>query len=154
MIAKTWDKTTDNNINILHPKVIGYASDFINYCDREKNVKLRVYSSYRSIKEQNDLYAQGRTIDGKIVTNAKGGYSYHNYGLAIDLVEIKDGVALWKNERWLEIGSWGRSFGFEWGGDFKKIKDNPHFQMSFGYTVQKLLRLHTENQYNGKYLIL
>jgi peptidoglycan L-alanyl-D-glutamate endopeptidase CwlK len=45
-------------------------------------------SGYRSKKEQNELYAQGRSKPGQVVTNAKAGQSYHNYGLAVDFVII------------------------------------------------------------------
>ena len=45
---------------------------------------LRFAYTYRSFDEQNHLYAQGRTKPGKIVTYAKGGQSYHNFGLAFE----------------------------------------------------------------------
>lgn len=53
----------------------------------------------------------------------------HNYDLAIDVVEIKNGQALWINPRWSEIGAIGKSIGFEWGGDWSGSRnDKPHFQ--------------------------
>ena len=66
---------------------------------------------------------------GKVVTYAQAGESIHNYGRAIDVVEIKNGVGLWKNRRWNTIGSYGKRFGFEWGGNWKRFKDKPHFQL-------------------------
>lgn len=41
---------------------------------------------FRTYPEQMTLWAQGRTVPGKIVTHAKGGQSAHNFGLAIDFV--------------------------------------------------------------------
>lgn len=95
----------------------------------------------RTFAEQDALYAQGRTAPGKIVTNAKGGQSYHNYGLAIDVVEIKSGQAIW-NTNWSEISKIGIRNGFEWGGNFKGFIDKPHFQMTLGYSIPELLNLH------------
>lgn len=46
---------------------------------------------FRSGAVQDALYAQGRTTPGPIVTNAKGGQSAHNYGLAIDVYPIING---------------------------------------------------------------
>src|SRR3954463_11525957 len=50
----------------------------------KKGIVVVITDSFRSAEDQNKLYDQGRTTDGDIVTNAKGGESYHNYGLAID----------------------------------------------------------------------
>jgi len=54
---------------------------------------LRFTHTLRTHAEQDKLYAQGRTVKGSIVTNARGGQSYHNYGLAIDICLLsKDGT--------------------------------------------------------------
>lgn len=44
-----------------------------------------VTETRRSWQRQNELYAQGRTAPGRIVTKAKGGESPHQYGLAADV---------------------------------------------------------------------
>lgn len=67
-----------------------------NEVESKHGIKLRVAQATRTIAQQNALYAQGRTAPGRIVTNAKGGESYHNYGLAIDVIEIKNGKTNWK----------------------------------------------------------
>lgn len=41
---------------------------------------------YRSYVTQMNLWKQGRVLPGKVVTNAKGGESAHNFGLAVDFV--------------------------------------------------------------------
>ena len=112
-------------------------------------IKLRVTSANRSYQEQNDLYAKGRTTSGNIVTNARGGESFHNFGLAIDVVEIKDGAAIWNNTRWGEISNLAKSIGFEWGGDFNSFVDKPHFQYSYGYTLAELRGLKAVQNVNG-----
>ena len=39
---------------------------------------------HRTWEEQDALYAKGRTAPGSIVTRAKGGFSNHNFGIAMD----------------------------------------------------------------------
>src|SRR5690242_8742453 len=50
----------------------------------QTGMSMRVTSSLRSIEEQAKIYAQGRTTPGPIVTQAKPGSSFHNYGVAAD----------------------------------------------------------------------
>lgn len=125
----TWDKHTNLRIQQLQPQMKEKTIEFINRAESELGIKLQVTSAFRSFEEQEKLYAQGRTLPGKIVTWAKPGESYHNLGLAIDVIEIKDGKALWENPNWSKIGELGESMGFTWGGRWK-MKDLPHFQFS------------------------
>ncbi|MBU1102062.1 M15 family metallopeptidase, partial [Patescibacteria group bacterium] len=48
---------------------------------------LRISSGFRTVAEQDQLYKQGRTVDGHIVTEAPGGKSIHNFGFAVDVVD-------------------------------------------------------------------
>lgn len=55
------------------------------------------------------------------MTNAKAGYSYHNYGLALDFALLADDGfnVLWTvNDKWRRVGAIGKSLGFVWGGDW------------------------------------
>ena len=133
---KTWDTHTNRRIATLHQKVQAPAANFINEVQAKLGIRLRVTQAYRSIAYQNRLYAQGRTTPGPIVTNARGGYSYHNYGLAIDVVEIRGGVPNW-NTNWAAISKIGTSYGFTWGGNWTP-PDRPHFHMSFGLSIRQL----------------
>lgn len=92
---------------------------------------IRLVEGFRSNERQNTLYAQGRTTPGQIVTNAKAGESLHNYGVAVDFVFRKEGYNA-SEELWETLGLVGKSQGFEWGGDWKKFKDRPHFELTFG----------------------
>lgn len=134
--TQTWDKTSDQRIGGLHPKVQGPAAAFVNDVEAQLGIKLRVTWADRPIKDQNTLFKQGRTAPGNIVTNARGGDSYHNYGLAIDVVEMRKGRPNW-NTNWRAIGRIGMSHGFQWGGNWK-TPDRPHFQMTFGLSIQQL----------------
>jgi len=151
---KTWDLHTDLRIKTLHPNVRAKFIQFIIRAENELNKQLRVTSGLRTIKEQNKLYGQGRTRPGKVVTNAKGGKSYHNFGLAVDIVEIKNGKALWTNPDWDEISELGKSLGLEWGGDWTSIKDKPHFQISFGKSTSKLFAMYKSGKRDGEYVRL
>jgi len=118
----------------------------------------RFVFTLRTIDEQDKLYAQGRTAPGQIVTKAKGGLSFHNYGLAIDIVLVWDtdgdgdyDKAVWdvktdydgdKKSDWMEVVAVFKEYGWEWGGDWK-FSDPPHFQKTFGKSVRDLLNKHS-----------
>ena len=107
---------------------------------KQHGITFMVTSTYRSIDEQNRLYAKGRTEAGSIVTNAKGGQSFHNWRVAYDVCPIINGKLDWNNtELFYEIGKLGKQVGLEWGGEFPTIKDMPHFQLTLGYSFQDFI---------------
>ena len=101
-------------------------------------VTAEVISGLRSYQQQAALYAQGRTRPGGIVTNARPGSSWHNYGLAIDLGLFKNGVYLdAKNPRladkvYAELGALAKTMGIEWAGYWTSFRETPHFQFRPG----------------------
>ena len=125
MAAKTWDRFSDERIAKLHPSIREDAATLINTVQEKIGVKLRVTQGFRSFAEQNDLYEQGRSKPGKIVTNAKGGESYHNYGLALDVCEIRGREAIWDCD-WKKIAPIAKGLGWEWGGDWQHAFDDHH----------------------------
>lgn len=134
------DRSVRNMGAGIHSVVKESAIEMIKQAYKE-GIYVQITSGYRSFAEQNKLYAQGRTAPGKIVTNAKGGQSNHNYGLAIDYVLLSaDGKkALWTvNEKWRRVAQIGKSLGFSWGGDWKSFKDYPHLEMMGGLTLSQL----------------
>jgi len=131
------DKISEGRLNELHPAVRQIFKTFIETCEEKLNITLRIAQGFRSIAYQDGLYAQGRTKPGKVVTNAKGGSSFHNYGLAIDLVQMKGNDVDWNFDYSKLIPF--MPAGMVWGGNFKSIKDKPHFEMTFGNTWQTLL---------------
>jgi peptidoglycan L-alanyl-D-glutamate endopeptidase CwlK len=121
-------------LDALLPHVKAKAEEFLRLCDLA-NIDVLIYCTYRTYEEQEAEYAKGRTVAGKIVTNAKGGDSYHNWGRAFDCVPMVNGRAQWSdNALYDKIGSIGKSIGLEWGGDWK-FKDRPHFQYTEGKTI-------------------
>jgi peptidoglycan L-alanyl-D-glutamate endopeptidase CwlK len=124
----------------VHPTLRAKAVELIKKA-HAAGVNILITQGYRSIDEQNELYAQGRTKPGNIVTQVKGGYSYHNYGLAIDFaVYAKDGKTInWNVDKdWMKVGEIGESLGLEWGGRWTGFKDYPHFQLTFGLSIADL----------------
>lgn len=145
--------TNDQFIVLLHPAVRHKATEAIAEANRRLTGRSQVEINFtlRTIAEQDALYAQGRTTPGKIVTNAKGGQSYHNYGLAFDIDLLIDGKkASWdtqadwdgdKQSDWMEVVAACKLFGWKWGGDWRTFKDMPHFEMTFGYHWSKLMTM-------------
>ena len=125
-----------NKLDLLKPKVKRLAEELIKSCKKEK-IKILITQTLRAKEEQDILYAQGRTTKGSIVTNAKGGYSYHNFGVAFDFCPMVEGKPAWKNKKlFKQVGNLGVSLGLEWGGNWKTFQDLPHFQYRAGYTLK------------------
>ena len=85
-------KKSEERVKLLHPKVRDEVKSLIEKVELglPQHIAVAVPQGLRTIDEQNALYAQGRTKAGPIVTNAKGGSSYHNYGLAFDFCIVVD----------------------------------------------------------------
>ena len=159
------DQITKDRIKLLHPKLIDEVNRMYDeICSALTGKSLcRFAYTLRTDKEQNDLFAIGRTVKGRKVTNARGGHSFHNFGLAFDIVLLIDTdgngtfeTASWDTLKdfdgdrvadWMEVVRIAKSFGWEWGGDFKSFKDQPHFQKSFGKTTAELRKLRGTKTY-------
>lgn len=146
------DQITLERIKTLHPKIRKEVLDAYTHINEKllgKGVRLRFAYTYRTNAEQDVLFNQKPKV-----TNAKGGQSIHNYGLAFDIVILYDlddngtfETASWDMKKdfdkdgiadWMEITNYFKSIGFEWGGDWKSFKDAPHFQKVFGLTWQQM----------------
>lgn len=127
----TFDPRTEGHIARLHPKAQEAARRFMAAvipAMQEKGVTVKIISGLRTYAEQDALYAQGRTKAGPRVTNARGGYSNHNFGIAWDIGLFQGGRYLEDSPLYRVCGKIGREQGLEWGGDWKSIQDEPHFQ--------------------------
>lgn len=167
------DKITLDRIELLHPAVRQEVRDiYLNEIVPALSGRAicRLAYTLRTFAEQDALYAQGRTRlfdnSGKrlgVVTKAKGGQSIHNYGLALDIVLIKDtngdgtfDSASWETNvdfdkdgkpDWMEIVNILKKHGWTWGGDWKSFKDAPHFEKPFGHTWKTLLDKYNKKQF-------
>ncbi len=151
------DKVTLDRIQLLHPKLRDEALViYTECCEQLKGKALCRFShTLRTFAEQDALFNTKPQV-----TKAKGGQSYHNYGLAIDIVLIidKDGngsheAASWDvmtdfdgdgRSDWREVVSIFKRYGWEWGGDWK-FYDAPHFQKTLGYSIADLQGLHAKH---------
>lgn len=165
------DKKTIERIQLIHPKLRDEVSSiYAEICEALTGAAMcRFAFTLRTFAEQNALFAQGRTKPGKIVTNARGGQSYHNYGLAVDIVLLVDkngdGVfesAVWdtktdfdkdRKSDWMECVNIFKQYGWEWGGDWR-FTDPPHFQKTLGKSVRELLALHNAGKVDKNGFVL
>lgn len=102
---------------------------------------IKITDAYRSKEEQDALYKIGRTVqkDKPTVTNAKGGYSFHQWRVAFDVVFVKkDGTTTYEGD-WDKIGRVGELVGLEWGGRWASFPDRPHFQYTAGYAIEDFI---------------
>lgn len=147
------DQITLDRIALLHPKVRQQVQDMYMHANNKllgKGVRLRFTHTLRTFAEQDKLYLQRPKV-----TNAKGGQSYHNYGLAFDIVILydKDGNGTFEtasyafDDNFKKVVAYFKSQGWAWGGDFKSIKDNPHFEKTFGYSTNQLKTILNQNKY-------
>lgn len=134
----------------LHPIVTLRGRCMVDLC-AHAGLAILVTQGLRTWAEQDVLYSKGRTKApiGKqyVVTNAKGGHSWHNFGLAFDIVVLDAiGKADWdaSHPGWGEAAELGKSVGLEWGGDWKGFKDRPHFQYTGGLTLARCRSLYGE----------
>lgn len=152
------DAISIGRVKLLHPKVRNEVFETIGEIESTwpDNVMIRVVQGLRTIEEQDALYAQGRTKPGKIVTKARGGASFHNYGIAFDfaLLYDKDKNGSFETLSWDEHDILWKQVvkvfvekGWFWGGNFSKIHDAPHLQKTFGFTWQQLKKKYKVGEY-------
>lgn len=131
-----------NDITKCHPRLQKLAGELVKLCEK-KGCPIGIGECFRTVQEQNRLYAQGRTKPGPVVTNAPGSTyrSMHQWGIAFDIYR-KDGKGAYNEaDRYFQrVGAIGKSIGLEWGGDWKTIVDQPHFQLPDWGSTSKQLR--------------
>jgi len=136
-----FDDRSELNIVTLHPKAQEAARRFLAAAVpimEQRGVVVKIISGNRSWREQDALYAKGRTAPGPRVTNARGGYSNHNFGIAWDIGLFQGKKYLTESPLYVECGEIGKSLGLAWGGDWKSFPDQPHFEMKTGLTLAQM----------------
>jgi len=131
-------RPTSTDLSSLNPYVASLAKKFLQLT-KEHGLDVRITTAFRSWDESDRLYAQGRTAPGPKVSNARGGDSYHNWGLAFDAAPYENGQMSTDQQKFDLMGKLGQDVGLKWGGTFKSIKDYPHFQYTFGLNTWDLL---------------
>lgn len=130
------DSISEARIQLIWPVLADKVRTMSTMLEQE-GILIRVVQGLRSWQEQDNLYAQGRTAPGKIVTKCRGGYSYHNFGMAADCVPSQFGPDQPYNPDWNPShGSWKRmeavgvSLGLDSGATWRSFPDAPHFQIT------------------------
>lgn len=136
-------RPSSTDLSALDPYVASLAQKFLALCTAN-GLDITILVTFRSWDDQDALYAQGRTTPGDIVTDAEGGDSYHNWGLAFDCAPMTNGVVDWTDtSKFVQMGNLGQQVGLEWGGNWTtfqiSILDMPHFQYTYGLSTEQLL---------------
>lgn len=126
------DETSQARLSQVNPALADLIGKLHDQLAKE-GIDLHVTQGLRSYDDQAALYAQGRTAPGPIVTNAPPGHSFHEFGLAVDVVpEDQHGNPDWNasDPTWKRIVEVGESLGLFSGTQFHSICDTPHFQLT------------------------
>ena len=136
--------SSEKRLQQLHPALATAVRAMIADLAAQGTV-VEVVQGLRTFAEQDALYAKGRTTPGAIVTQARGGESNHNYGLAVDLCPFTNDKPDWNAPMgvWAAIGAAAAAHGLEWGGQWKKFLDKPHVQLPV-MTVKECARCHAD----------
>lgn len=124
---------------VIYPIFLEKVKLLIANC-QARGVDYWAISGYRTWAEQDALFAQGRDKNGtvvdkiKVVTNARGGQSNHNYTIAVDFCpdkdKTRDGLQPdWNDAAYVILAEEAAKIpGLESGRNWK-FKDNPHVQL-------------------------
>ena len=119
------------DITLCHPRLQAIASEWVKACE-SAGLKVAIGETYRTVAEQDALYAQGRTKPGNRVTNARGSSysSQHQWGIAFDFYRA-DGKGAYNEDGdfFRRAATIAKNLGLAWGGDWKSIVDKPHLYL-------------------------
>ncbi|MCK9372612.1 MAG: M15 family metallopeptidase [Sulfuricurvum sp.] len=124
----TVDARSEKSIVTLLPEVQPLARALVHKA-AFSGIQIKILSGLRTYAEQEELYARGRTKPGNKVTNARGGHSNHNFAIAFDIGVFEGNKYLADSAKYKAVGALGMDIGLEWGGNWKTIMDQPHFQL-------------------------
>lgn len=125
------DNISEARLAEVHPELARRVRQLSGKCEAN-NIQIRVSQGLRTWDQQDLLYSQGRTAAGKIVTDAPGGYSMHNFGLAVDVVPALDGFPAftpdWNSmdSRWQQVLMLGKTCQLAEGAQWRTFPDRPH----------------------------
>jgi peptidoglycan L-alanyl-D-glutamate endopeptidase CwlK len=138
---------TADTIATLHPEVQERFTAFAieaNALAETRGLRYVAICGTRSWEEQARIYAQGRTAPGKIITKAPPGSSFHNFGLAVDFGVFRDKKYLDGSDpktasaMHKAAGELAKEHGLRWGGHFRSIVDEPHFELDTPLSLSQL----------------
>lgn len=125
-----FDSRSESNIITIAPKAQVLARKFLGIM-KDNGLDVRIISGTRTYAEQDALFKKGRAGNTEQkVTNARGGQSNHNFGLAWDIGLFENGKYITTDKKYKQISLLvaGKFPELEWGGDWKSFPDFPHYQ--------------------------
>ena len=125
------DTVSEQRLSEVYPGLADKVRQMATQLESE-GTDIRVTQSLRTMAEQEALYAQGRTAPGRVVTEARAGYSWHNFGLAVDIAPFTPQGVDWNTSHpvWKRAVAVGESLGLVAGAAFRTFPDWPHFQLT------------------------
>lgn len=152
------DEGTDQVLSHVYPNLRIRVIQVYNAVYESLGLHMRATSGMRSIEEQKKLWKIGRDESGneiegeQVVTRARPGNSFHNYGLAVDscfrgkdpyfeYLQLKNTEEF--NKIWDTFGRLCKASGLVWGGDFK-MKDRPHVELTYGLSLGQIKLLYNQ----------
>ncbi len=118
------------DLSLLHPKLQAIIPRLIADCTA-LGLPVLVTDGMRTKAEQDALYAKGRTAPGSIVTNVRYPNSMHNWGVAFDFCRnVKGREYDDTDDFFFRVASVAKTYGLDWGGDWKSFPDRPHLQLA------------------------
>ena len=137
--VRTFDPRSERNILTLSLKAQRAARLFLGRV-LDGGLIARIISGTRTYAEQNALYRQGRYKNtGRIVTNARGGFSNHNFGIAWDIgIFTAEGGYLPDGAEYDRAAELGLFPDIEWGGNWNSFVDKPHYQLRLELSIAEL----------------
>lgn len=99
-------------------------------------ITLLITQGLRTFAEQGALFKKRPKV-----TNARGGQSMHNYGVAFDVAVMVNGKISWDEKLYRGLGKYADAVGLDWGGRWRFV-DYPHFQLKGLPNYKALLALH------------
>lgn len=137
-----YSKTTEKNLNLLKGESKKIFSFLLQECYRQ-GINAQISESLRTAERQLELYNAGKS-------KAKEVYqSMHFYHIACDIFvdnngkyDLSQNPRIWQICQELKLDS---EYGMVWGGNFKSIKDQPHFELSWGKSWKHFYALYQTN---------
>jgi hypothetical protein len=138
----TYSKTTQKNLNLLKGEAKRIFELLLQECYKQ-GINAQISESIRTAERQLELYNSGNS-------KAKEVYqSMHFYGLACDIFvnnsgkyDLSQNPKIWQICQDLKLDT---EYGMVWGGNFKSIKDQPHFELSWGKSWREFYKLYQQN---------
>jgi peptidoglycan L-alanyl-D-glutamate endopeptidase CwlK len=128
------DRTSELRLTMVMPALAEKIHQLANMMSLDvPPMWIVVSAGYRTWAEQDQLFAIGRSVPGKKVTDARGGYSWHNFGCAVDCApEVISGQIDWSPDhpQWKKMEDIGESLGLTSGATWTRLVDAPHFQLT------------------------